>query len=235
MVTCDSRWSKPVDDLVFYVDDTGFDKIADRQAAVMVCAGSAVLIELWKRWFANPVGEPPLTEYIEPSGHFQAIFVSIIGKPDFRMLFSAGVFENYEDAAEFCGTGAIFAKDCYSVNGCATTAVGTAAVHDPMTGGEVKFVDVTASHRNNLSPNPASLADAAKLLETRGMVMDKKTGNVYSIADASPTIKQKLQAAATYGLSAPTGQTLRAWSAREKEDVKKVMAQIVLAEKQSGS
>ena len=231
IVASDSRWSIELPDCLLFVDDTGFDKIIAREGAVMICAGSAQFIELWKAWFLEPTPQIPPTETKDDAGNvWQAICVSIIGRPGFDQLFSAGSYENYEGAAEFCGTGALYAKDCYSVNGCATTAVRSASCHDPMTGGAVKFAQVNEPFDNNLNEALVPLQEVMNQMNERGMAMDKSSGKVVSIAEKFSDNTGAAAALCASKLSAPSGQALRAWTDREKQDVLKVMAQIVRSE-----
>lgn len=229
IVASDSRWSShppAFPDLMVYVDDTGFDKIVDRPSAVMMCAGSMNLIALWKSWFAAGTGPMPPSELLDGTVRHE-ICVAVVRKRDFGLRFSAGTYENFEDAAEFCGTGAIFAKDCYSVNGCAMTAVTTASRHDPMTGGEVKFVDTKVPFKSNVLNPSTTVEQVEAQLATKGFVMEKSSGNVFSIATGHLVHQQALSAAIASGLSAPTGQKLRSWTEREREDLQKVMNEIL--------
>ncbi|MBA0416182.1 hypothetical protein D7Y48_05525 [Stenotrophomonas maltophilia] len=209
-----------------FLDDTGFDKIVDRPSAVMMCAGSMKLIALWKTWFVAGTGPMPVSEFYEGSFKHE-ICVAVVRKRDFGLRFSAGTYENFEDAAEFCGTGAIYAKDCYSVNGCAKTAVLTASRHDPMTGGEVKFVDTKVPFSSNVMNPSTTVEEVEAQLATKGFVMEKSTGNVFSIATGQQVHQQAMSAAIAAGLSAPTGQKLRSWTEREREDLQKVMNEIL--------
>ena len=149
MVTSDSRWSVVRDGVLYFVDDTGFDKIEDRPAGVMVCAGNASLIEHWRTWFiAGDYSVIPPTEITFPDGRFDAIYVTIVTKPVFTIAFSSGLYHTYQDDAHFCGSGAEFAKDCYSVNGCAHRCIETAKGGDPQTGGEVMYYDFNTRNSN---------------------------------------------------------------------------------------
>ena len=230
-VTSDSRWSIATPDFLYFVDDTGFDKIEDRPSAVMVCAGNALLIELWRTWFiAGDYSVLPPTEIQFPNGAIDAIYVTIVSKPDFTIDFTRGLYDSFQDDARFCGTGAQFAKDCYSVNGCAVRCVETAKGIDPQTGGETKFYDFK-TFQSNLSAAPMSLAELQDELFNRGMVMNMKTRTVTPMGPMDTDALKQALGAGNVSLCAPTGQAPRAWSDREKADAKAALQRIVEREK----
>lgn len=222
-------------DRLLFVDNTGFDKIADRSRGVMVCAGSAMLIQQWKTWFRNgdPQADLPPTFIDYGNGRQDEAYVAILTKPDFNTAFISGVYHDYEDAAKFCGSGAEFAKDCYSANGCSMKCVDTAATHDPQTGGDVKFVDCN-DLTNNLSQPGVRLEEMANQLVERGMVMDMKTKKVTPIKTGTASAQDVARASA-HLLSAPTGQAPRAWTEREKHDVRKAMKHVLDLERAANS
>ncbi|WP_313465672.1 hypothetical protein [Stenotrophomonas sp.] len=234
-VTSDSRWS--VDDAaggyVYYVDNTHFDKIAERSTAVMICAGDAELIDQWKQWFVDEDAG-----YEAPPSHLQdlqgnviaAITVTVITKPGFAVDFSEGLYHRHEDSAYFCGSGGAAAKDCYSVNGCSFRCVDSASVADPFTGGDVKYYDVS-SFENNLSNPKASLQDMLDQLVDRGFAMNKTTREITPMSPLTQEeLRQKL-ANGTLSASAPTGVPLRGWSDRARHDAQEAMRRIVEREK----
>lgn len=234
-VTSDSRWSIADRDFLYFVDDTGFDKIEDRASAVMICAGNAGLIEQWRTWFiAGDFSVIPPTEVELANGTFDAIYVTIISKPSFTIDFSSGLYHAFQDDAHFCGSGAEYAKDCYSVNGCAIRCIESAKASDPQTGGEIKYYEFD-SFQNNLSAPPMSLAELIDELFNRGMVMNIKTRNITSMNPMDKDSLKKALGAGTVSLSAPTGQAPRAWTDREKQDVQEAMKRIVEREKAANS
>ncbi|WP_155767673.1 hypothetical protein [Xanthomonas hortorum] len=117
----DSRWSLLIGGHLVYVDDTGFDKIADRASAGMICAGDAQLIGAWKEWFlARDQIDLPPTERRLSNGALSPICVTIISKPGFTIDFSSGNYHAYQNLALFCGSCASSAMACFSVNKCST-------------------------------------------------------------------------------------------------------------------
>jgi hypothetical protein len=226
-VASDSRWSVWLYGQLVYVDDTGFEKIADRPRATMICAGNALLIQAWKEWFKSPTEELPPTEIDTVNGP-DTIVLTVLQKPEFNNLFTNGWYDVFEDAAKFCGTGAEFAKDCYSVNGCSIQCVSTAGQHDPQTGGITKYVEFD-SLQSNLPMKTASALEAFEQLKSRGMVLDMKTNTVTPINSSPEAIRNALSAGVS-SMSAPSGQPVRPWTEQEKRDVKKAMETVLRLE-----
>ena len=238
-ITSDSRWS--INDggsaYVYYVDDTGFDKIVERASAVMICAGDAKLIDAWKNWFTdpNPSYLAPQSQVIGLNGNVIAeVAVTIISKPHFGIEFSRGNYESFEDAAHFCGTGGLAAKDCYSINGCSLRCVDSAKELDLCTGGEVKFYDI-ATFNNNLSNPKATLRSMYDQLVGRGLAVNKQTKEVIPMDPLKQDELRQALANGTLSVSAPTGTPLRAWTDREIHDVQETMKRIVEREKAANS
>ena len=231
-MTSDSRWSVHYEGNLYFVDDTGFDKIEDRSVAVMICAGNAGLIEQWRNWFVDDnCVTIPETEFHLPDGTVeQAVYVTIIGKPDFAVLFSSGLYSAFQSDALFCGSGAEYAKDCYSVNGCSLRCIESAKVGDPQTGGEIKFVEFDISN-NNLSVPQMTLQELEDELFNRGKVMTIQTRDIASMNDMDREKLKKALSAGTVSMSAPTGQAPRAWTDREKLDVLEIKKKIVEKER----
>jgi len=228
-IASDSRWSVDSVNFVYFVDDTGFDKIAERSSAVMICAGNSGLIDQWKTWFCspNPSYVAPPSQLIDLMGTVVAeIAVTILTKPGFQVEFSRGSYEHFEDHAYFCGTGGVPARDCYSVNGCSFKCVETAKNHDPCTGGEVKYYELH-SFNNNLSSPKATLDQMLHQLVDRGFAMNKSTREITPMDPLTQEEFRKQLANGTLSVSAPTGSPLRAWTERERHDVQEAMRRIV--------
>lgn len=244
-VTSDSRWSVSFEDqgvkYIWFADDTGFDKIAERPHAVMICAGDAKLIEEWKTWFSSPVpsNELPPTDRSELDGSFHEIYITIIQKPSFTVLFYSGDYDHHGDVptfegadASFTGSGGGFAKACYAANGCSLKCVESAGQQDPATGGEVKFVDFESgsSNLNTVSTTIQSIRDK---LSTEGTVMNMTTKATEQISNLHRTELAKALAADKVSIAAPTGRPPRTWTVQEKLKVSEVMRQIVESEQAS--
>lgn len=228
VVASDSRWSilNEAEGYLAFVDDTGFDKIGDRNHASLVCAGDALLIEAWKNWFREPVldiSKLPDTERYDANGAVSSIVVSLVTKPDGRLVYSFGWYLDHMEEAKFSGSGAAPARDCYVVNGCGRTAVASAGMVDPMTGGETKYVEVQTA-RHNLHQEVVSLKEVEEQLMNRGLVMDlKNPEKVVSIAQWNQQSVAKGLEAGSLSLSAPTGQPHRAWTEVEKNELRKAL------------
>ncbi len=225
VVACDSRWSYQVGKALFFVDDSGFDKISDDEFATMIFAGDAVLIAAWKQWFAvadlNLANLPPVEK---PGIPGTSVVLSIFLKPNCETFFSVGLYLPLDEFVTFAGSGAAYAKDCYSLNRCAKLAISTAATFDPFTGGETKFVDME-SNRHNLSESSASPVHIERQFNERGMVMNLDTKKVVKIQDFNsrgdggftPVLGQDL------AFSAPMGPTPHVWTDKEREDLKSAL------------
>lgn len=243
LLTSDSRWSIPnfADDpnLVAYVDDTGFDKLAVSPQFAMVFAGSAHLIEHWKTWFAAPVldlkNRPPAKALSNDGKTLLSVTIGFVEKATSQLIFSAGMFMSHRDVALFSGSGAQPAKDCYAVNNCGRQAVTSAAVKDHFTGGETKFVQLRTGSMN-LSVMPGSKQDMINALQQRGFVMDTKTKTVTAMSDwKSPTADaQRAISAGIEILSAPTGLPPHVWTPQEEDDLDKVLMYIAQKEGRLG-
>jgi hypothetical protein len=228
LLATDSRWSllEKRTGKLYFVDDTGFDKMADRRMGSIICAGDAQLIQQWREWFLTPVlnrhMQPPV-ERTGPRGQNHSINISVIYKPDAKVAFSFGWYLDFEDEAKFSGTGASYAKESYSLRRCCKTSVENAAKRDPMTGGEVKYVDML-NDRNNLSRQRMTVANVHEQLNSRGYVMDMNTGKVtHASSDpALSTVAQGLKAG-LLNLSAPTAHPELEWTDTEKANLARAL------------
>lgn len=236
VVASDSRWSvEHGEDHLVFVDDTGFDKIADRAFACIVCAGDGVLIEEWKAWFRRPsiaAHSLPRTERTDKNGQMVSITISLIEKPSCKVLFSSGWYLDFEDEAKFSGSGAVHARDCYFRNRCGKTSIGSAAQKDHATGGETKFVE-TETFKHNLHSGNVTLSEATHLLLTRGLVVNTKTGKVITLKEYQSGGGGVVDAivAGEVSLSAPTGQAHRQWSESEKDELRRAMERVAELER----
>ena len=53
IMACDSRWSYETDKFLYYIDDSGYDKIIFNGVIAAVFAGKANVIELFKKWISS--------------------------------------------------------------------------------------------------------------------------------------------------------------------------------------
>lgn len=225
-VTSDSRWSITKGEEIFFVDDTGFEKIVDRGSAVMICAGNAHLIEVWRRWFAGPMEEPkPPTSVLLGDGTFDTIHLTLVAKEGFQQFFTRGEYAEHGTDARFAGSGRIVARNCYSQNGCSDRCVGTASQFDPCTGGQVLFVNFSDGAKN-LNYVDMSVSDLFNKLKTDGSVMNIRTKGQSKLSDLPADYLDNAVASGAYALSAPTGVPAQEWTAEEHDQLAQAIQRI---------
>ena len=131
-VASDTRWSAKVtlsdgNDYFVYVDDSGFDKIADRENTVLVLAGNGPLIAKWKEWWHTSLDTNNLPE-TDINGE-NVVNLMIVDKSNNKILFDAGqkkaLFCELSSVmlSVFAGSGDIHAASCWSLNRCVNTAI----------------------------------------------------------------------------------------------------------------
>lgn len=239
ILASDSRWSTDpladYPDCIAFVDDTGFDKLAVSRLYALVFAGDGELIARWKSWFLAPtlnfLNAPPVHRLIPDTNKLHSIVISLVKNSTGEVVFASGSFMAHRESARFAGSGAQFAKDCYAVNSCAKTAVATAGVSDPATGGETKFVELDTG-KNNLTVMQTTLFDMKNALEQRGYIMDIGTMKVTPISEWQPSAGGTRQAIANAvaSVSAPTGLPTRCWSDQEQNELMRALQQVAIEE-----
>lgn len=232
IVATDSRWSIEKGQYMLFVDDTGFDKLADRHTAAIVFAGDGQLIQLWKDWFSTPIlntAALPPVERADHVGEIHSVTLFMLEKPTCRITLASGWMLAHEDEGIFAGSGAEFAKICFAKNGCSKFAVKTASENDPATGGETKFIELD-TNRHNLSKAECSLADAEKQLWERGYIMDMNTRETMALSEFKTNATGALQSMERMTISAPTGLPTRRWSDAEKAELKSALEALAARE-----
>lgn len=200
----DSRWSITNDFAIFFVDDSGFEKIVATDTAVFLFAGDSAVIQQWKTFLfsEDQTSEPPLDR----------IALLMVDKTDGDVIFSHGQDIQPEDddrklIASFAGSGARHAAGFWLLHRCALSSIQVAKLLDPYSGGETKFFELK-SNTGNLS-NDVGLDGLNKSFMERGMVMYLTNGQVpISIHDAAaqdPRVKELVTniAQGSISLSAP--------------------------------
>ncbi|MRJ38495.1 hypothetical protein [Pseudomonas haemolytica] len=234
LLTSDSRWSCSIvgyPDHIAFVDNTGFDKLAVRQAHALVFAGDGELIAAWKAWFTAKsldFGKMPGFHRLIPGTNIlESIVISLVKKPSCDVMFSSGNFMAHGEEARFSGSGAQFAKDCYARNLCGRTAITTAGQSDPATGGETKFVELETGS-TNLTVLQATLNELKNALNVRGFVMDTTTKTVTPINAWQPGSADAKRAivSSVASISAPTGLPTRCWSDQEQNEFVKALREV---------
>jgi len=189
-VASDTRWSAVLKlsdnkDYIVYVDDCKFEKIADRNKAVLILAGDGRLIAEWKEWWCTSLDKKNLPE--TSIDQVTAISLLIIDKENNQILFDAGNKKAmYCDVSGsilsvFSGSGDVHAASCWYVNRCAKKSIVSASKLDYNTSNIVKSVEFISGNSNlaEIDYNYSSIVDA---LLDRGMIMNlqevKETGFV---------------------------------------------------------
>ena len=179
-VASDTRWSAKVtlsdkNDYFVYVDDSGFDKIADRENAVLVLAGNGPLIAKWKEWWYTSLDTNNLPQ-TDKDGE-NVVNLMIVDKTNNEILFDAG-----EKKALFCelssimlsvfaGSGDIHAASCWYSNRCVNTAIESASKLDYYTSNVVRYVEFTNGN-SNISEMDYNYSSIVNAIMERGFIMN---------------------------------------------------------------
>ncbi len=180
----DSRWSFNTDYAVFYVDDSGFEKIVNTPNGVFLFAGDSQVIQAWKEYLFD---DSVKAGNDDPG--LKGIAMLMVDKTDGSVIFEHGqdiqaAGPHGEMVASFAGSGARHAAGCWLRNNCAVRSVDTAKLMDPYSGGETKFFEL-ATQTGNLTQDVGLKGLNAAFME-RGMVMYLTSGqNPVSIKDAA--------------------------------------------------
>lgn len=225
VVTTDSRWSidltsRGYEGHVLYIDNTGFGKIAIRNDHVMLLAGNGKLIEQWKIWWAGDLSEPepPVT-----SGNNQSVNLYIVKISTNEIVFDKGQklivnnTENNEILALFTGSGSGIAAQDWMNNHCARTAIDESKLHDPYTGGDVRYVDFSGG-QYSIENSVLHINDVNQALLQRGLIMDTKnphTPHVSISAQEVADVRQML-VAGSITPCAPVGKKTAEWDEQSK-------------------
>ncbi|MGM3159961.1 hypothetical protein ACS25C_04140 [Dickeya undicola] len=194
IVSCDTRWSADIDlkdgKYILLVDDTGFNKIAYRKGGIIICAGDGPTIESLKKWWVAEPFEPDQLPDLRGDGGFK-VSVMVVDATGER-IFDAGpkqVVYNPEEKhihAVFSGSGGGFAANMFMQCGCVKSAVTTAKIFDPKSGGEVKFHELSTG-ANNLGDENMDYNSIMESMKKRGVLM-KFTGEYAANSDNVTTI-----------------------------------------------
>jgi hypothetical protein len=235
IIASDSRWSFLKGDYFYFIDDTAFDKIVEREISAMIFAGFGPLIDQWRTWFLTPtwdlVNMPPtnmevdgVTESVELCGiykHSAEVFLRTRNHDPFPPGSASA------PAALFTGTGAPYAITCFGQNGCSKKAVETAMALDLGSGGTVKYLELKTGN-TNLGPNNFRLDHVGEEFEKRGSVMNVKTQKISGFAEFKNT--GAANAATLKGsdvmLSAPTGRPPHIYTDEEREELREALRKV---------
>lgn len=176
LLTSDSRWSIDTDHAVYYVDDTGFDKIEAVNEFAFLFAGASNVINEWKVFLRGDQSgdRPPL----------QGIALLIVEISSGKSVYSYQQDISLDERkASFAGSGARFAYLCWNSNSCARRAVSSAKNADVYSGGEVKFLELgTGDHNLN---NCTDLTEMSKIFLEKGMVRYAPNEEPIPVKDAA--------------------------------------------------
>jgi hypothetical protein len=224
----DSRWSFNTDYAVFYVDDSGFEKIVDTEHAVFLFAGDSQVIQAWKEFLFD--------DSIKDDPGLSGIAMLMVDKADGSVILEYGQDIQYPDAtgemvASFAGSGARHAAACWLRNNCTVKSVDTAKLMDPYSGGATKFFEL-ATKTGNLTQDVGLKGLNVAFME-RGMVMYLTSGqNPVSIGEAAVNddrVKNVMDQVAqgSVALSAPCDAQYMQPTAADKERLRSALGRIM--------
>lgn len=226
----DSRWSVERDYAIFYVDDTGFEKIVVRDDAVFLFAGNSAVIQQWKDYLAGPryshsVSEPPL----------EGIALLIVNAVTKEIIYGYGQDitlndQNAKAVASFAGSGGRRAAQCWMTNFCTKRAIDTAKQIDVFSGGETKFFELTSKTGNLIED--VGLKGLGEAFKERGMVMFlaqlDKPMSIQEAQALDPRVAEFAQQVASgqTPLSAPCDAMYNTPSEKDKTELRKVLGSL---------
>lgn len=134
VMATDSRWSIKQGSWLFYLDDTGYDKIERLNGVAVMFAGEGPKIQEYKNWIHSKPND--LSNMPEVKGMSVCMVDESTGCVDFQK------HQDIEENNVFCaGTGAQSAYICWLEKKCSQTAVESAKLKDYYSGGDVKYID----------------------------------------------------------------------------------------------
>lgn len=227
VVATDSRWSWIYGPYVVYCDDTGFHKIQVLDDLVIMFAGRGDLIQSWRDYLATKprilANQPAATKEVS---------ICMFDAKTGEYVKSAGGVHRIVENSRFAGTGGEHACGCWVVNRNAIRAVETAKTIDPLSGGEVKFVDIVGNDDNLkhafMVYQTPTIDVVSKALDSRGFVMkindstNLGTPVPFKVAAANDTALNDFKVQAASGQlppSAPFEGMDREWSTVEKQEM----------------
>lgn len=167
IMACDSRWSYETENFIYYIDDSGFDKIIYNHNMVAVFAGNAKVIDQFKIWINNNL----VSEMPRPDG------ISIIAYNFKRQTYFARnhTFEypSKENAeALFSGSGSADAMKSWIKHKSCIRSIQDACLTDLYTGGSIKYFDIV-SKMHNISDIQLPFLALFQTLKQEGFVIRK--------------------------------------------------------------
>lgn len=220
IIASDSRWSFGTDFAIFYVDDTGFDKVVVGEDLSFMFAGNAERIGVWKEWLASPA------RVVMPMPHPNGIAICAVEMTGHTVAYKRG--QQVVGDAFFAGTGTEPASGCWKVNRDAKRAVETAKAIDVYSGGDVKFFEIPSS-KHNLGPQ-ATYQSSVDQLKKRGMVMyiqssERKSVSIQEASANDPRVRDVAERiiSGELKLTAPCPSVHTDWSDDEVNELSSVV------------
>ncbi|MBI6925732.1 hypothetical protein Q9323_03345 [Pseudomonas fulva] len=169
LLSSDSRWSSkhPSGDFIIFVDDVGFDKIEVASGHAFLFAGYASTISDWKAFLKSK----PSSSQGHPSLDGIALLITNVatGQIVDHVGQDIQIANADQSVTSFAGSGSSHAADCWTVNGCAKTAVESAKNFDLFSGGSVRYLELNTLDNNLL--NITNYDELKKSFTAQGMVM----------------------------------------------------------------
>lgn len=143
VMATDSRWSIPYGPWLFFLDDTGYEKIERFGGFSLMFAGDGGKIQEYKDWIRSA----PADDSKMPVE--KGMSVCIIEDASGAVTFQK--HQDIESENVLCaGSGSIWAFGCWKGNRCSKQAVETAKTMDNCSGGDVKYIDFADGSTNVL-------------------------------------------------------------------------------------
>jgi len=227
VMASDSRWSIDAQNLIWYVDDTGYDKIFYNDDLALMFAGSSILIDQWKNWFKQQAEDlHQLNSIPELTRNNQSIAICIALRTSNQVLFEYGASIKTEHLI-VAGSGANYANNCWQSNQYPIRAIQSAKNQDIYSGGIEKYYYLLNSE-NNICDD-VSLDVINQCLFERGFVMYKSSDStaipMKEPAKNDEKVQDLIQQLNSGGLSAnaPYEKMGQAWPAKKVAELKKVL------------
>lgn len=237
VMATDSRWSIPYGPWLFYLDDTGYEKIERCGGYSLMFAGDGLKIQEYKDWIRSA----PADDSAMP----QEKGMSVCMIEDATGLVS---FQNHQDIDSenvLCaGSGSLWAFDCWKENRCSKQAVETAKSKDSRSGGDTKYIDF-ATPATNLLP-AAGQSDIRIEAVTRNILKRGIAMKIQTVPTGVPNLKfakasaanadydeataraeaAKIAAAGQLSATAPCAGMHNDWSADDKSQFKMALGKM---------
>ncbi|MDB5754338.1 MAG: hypothetical protein JWR56_766 [Massilia sp.] len=141
VMATDSRWSIPYGPWLFYLDDTGYEKIERFGGYSLMFAGNGDKIQEYKDWIRSAPADD--------SGMPIEKGMSVCMIEDATGVVAFQKHQDIESQNVLCaGSGSLWAFGCWMDHRCSKQAVETAKSKDNQSGGDTKFIDFSTAATN---------------------------------------------------------------------------------------